>query len=152
MTKIDLATFETFKEALLASVDSRARAIILSRPGSELWRMYQHALGAYALRRLQRPGRGYVSIELCAPDPSSPLPCWWKASLIWFEYNWRIGLEPPKRLQFSATLCDVDTGVESVEKVQASTSTRPPPHKLFAPLPKIEIGGCARSDSSLRPQ
>lgn len=152
MKKIDLANFESFKETLLASVDIHARAIILSRPESDLWRMYRHARMADGLRRFQRPGKGYVSIELCAPDPSLSLPVWWEASLVWREFNWLIGFEPPQRLLLAETTRNRDLGVESVKKKWTIVGTRPPPHKPFTPLPKSEIGGCARSDSSLRPQ
>jgi hypothetical protein len=152
MIKIDLANFVSFKAALLASVDVRARDIILARPESDLWRMYRHARMADGLRRFQRPGKGYVSIELCAPDESSPLPVWWEASLIWREFNWLKGLESPKRLLLADAIRNGDLGVDSVKKRWIIVGTRPPPHKPFSPLPKTEIGGCARSDSSLRPQ
>jgi hypothetical protein len=152
MIKIDLANFESFKEALLASVDVAVRTIIFSRPESDLWRMYRHARMAEGLKRFQRPGRGYVSIELCAPDEDSPLPCWWEATLIWREFNWLTGLNPPKRLCLTEALGKGNIGVDSVKKRWIIVGTRPPPHKPFSPLPKTEIGGCARSDSSLRPQ
>jgi hypothetical protein len=151
MIKIDLANFEAFKAALLASADVPARTIILSRPESDLWRMYRHARMVDGLKRFQRPGKGYVSIELCAPDESSPLPVWWEASLIWREFNWLTGLEPPKRLLLAEAIRNGDLGVESVKKRWTIVGTRPPPHKPFTPIPKSEIGGCARSDSS-RPQ
>jgi len=152
MIKIDLANFEAFKAALLASVDVRARTIILSRPESDLWRMYRHARMADGLKRFQKPGKGYVSIELCAPDEFSPLPVWWEASLIWREFNGLTGWEPPKRLRLTKAIRNGDIGVESVKKRWTIVGTRPPPHEPFIPLPKTEIGGCARSDSSLRPQ
>lgn len=148
MIKIDLANFDSFKEALLASVDVHARAIILARPESDLWRMYRHARMAEGLKRFQRPGRGYVSIELCAPDPSLPLPVWWEASLIWREFNWLTGLEPPKRLLLAEAIRNGELGAESVKKRWTIVGTRPPPDKPFTPLPKTEIGGCARCDSS----
>ncbi|MEG4353797.1 hypothetical protein QUA70_28085 [Microcoleus sp. LAD1_D5] len=147
MIKIDLATSKSLEEALLASVDSRARKIILSRPKSDIQRMYQHALTTEAMKRLQRPGKGYCQIELCAPDESLPLATWWEAFLIWHEFNWRVELEPPERLRFSGAIHDTDTGVESVEKIETSAGTRPPPQKPFTSIPKAEIGGCARSDS-----
>jgi hypothetical protein len=148
MIKIDLANFDSFKAALLASVDVRARAIILARPESDIQRMYYHAVSAYGLRKLQRPGKGYVSIELCAPDESSPLPTWWEAFLVWREFNWRAGLEPPTRLRLSEALRNGDVGVKPIKKRWTIVGTRPPPQKPFTPLPKSEIGGCARCDSS----
>lgn len=150
MIKIDLANFDSFKEALLASVDCRAHKIILSRPKSDLQRMRQQALTLDAMKRLQRPGRGHICVELCAPDESKPLLMWWEAFLIWSEHNWGIELEPPERLRFG-TLHNADTGVESVEQIESDTDTRPPPQKPFIPVPnKTEVGGCARSDSLVR--
>jgi hypothetical protein len=148
MIKIDLANFDSFKAALLASVDVRARAIILARPESDIQRMYCHVLCAHGLKRLQRPGRGYVSIELCAPDESSPLPTWWEAFLVWREFNWLVGLEPPTRLRLSDALRNEDVRFKPVKKRWMIVGTRPPPQKPFIPIPKSEIGGCARCDSS----
>lgn len=148
MIKIDLANFDSFKAALLASVDVCARDIILARPDSDLWRMYRHARMAEGLKRFQRPGRGYISIELCAPDDTSPLPVWWEAVLIWREFNWLTGLSSPKRLNLTEALRKGDMGIDSVKKRWTIVGTRPPPKKPFVPIPKSEIGGCARCDSS----
>jgi hypothetical protein len=147
MIKIDLANFDSFKAALLASVDVRARAIILARPESDIQRMYYHALCAHGLKKLQRPGKGYISIELCAPDESSPLPTWWEAFLVWREFDLLGGLEPPTKLKLSDALRNHDVAFKVVKR-WAIVGTRPPPQKPFTPLPKSEIGGCARCDSS----
>jgi hypothetical protein len=143
MKKIDLANFDSFKEALLASVDCRMRILVFSRKNT-LSRMYQHALTADAMKRVHPPGRSHISIELCAPDESKPLLAWWEAFLILGQENWRIDLEPPERLRFG-TLHNADTGVESVEQIESEADTRPPPQKPFIPIPKAEIGSCARS-------
>jgi len=148
MIKIDLANFDAFKAALLASVDVRARAIILARPESDIQRMYCHALYADSLRKLQRPGKGYISIELCAPDESSPLLTWWETFLIWREFNWLTGLEVLRKLRLSDVLRNEDVAFKPVKKRWVIVGTRPPPQKPFTPLPKSEIGGCARCDSS----
>jgi hypothetical protein len=147
MIKTDLATSDSFKGTLLASVDGRARKFILSRPKSEIQRMYQQALTLEAMKRLQPPGRSYIQIELCAPDEFLPLPRWWEVCLFWNKHDWR-ELDPPGTQRFSGGIYDVDTGVESVKKVESDFDNRPPPEKLFIPIPKAEIGGCARSDSS----
>jgi len=147
MIKIDLANFDSFKEALLASVDTRVHKVILSRPKSDIQRLRQQMLTLDAMKRLQPPGRCHIQIELCAPDESLPLPRWWEVCLFWNKHDWR-ELAPPGTQRFSGGIYDVDTGVESVKKVESDFDNRPPPEKLFIPIPKAEIGGCARSDSS----
>ena len=144
MTKIDLANFVSFKKALLASVDYRARILLCGCHEGVLRLMYQHALTADAMKRLQPPGRTRVLIEL-VPGDSSPLQKCWEAFLIWNKHDWR-ELDPPGTQQFSGGTYKVETGVEPVEQ-KSILDTRLPPKKLFIPIPKAEIGGCARSDS-----
>lgn len=144
MAKIDLANFVSFRKALLASVDCRARIFLCGRRECGIRRMYQHALTADAMKRLQPLGRSHVLIEL-VPGDSLPLQKWWEAFLIWNKHDWR-ELDPPGTQQFSGGVYKVETGVEPVEQ-KSILDTRPPPQKPFTPIPKAEIGGCARSDN-----
>lgn len=144
MIKFDLATSDSLKEALLASVDTGVQKVIRSRPKSETQRLRQQMLTLDAMKRLQPFGRCYLRLELCAPDESLPLPTWWDVCLFWNTHGHE--LDPPGTQLFSGGAYKVDTGVEPVEQ-KSILDTRPPPKKLFIPIPKAEIGGCARSDS-----
>ena len=152
MTKTDLATFDSFKKSLLTSGDDRARTSILFRPEAELRRTYRQVRLVEDINRLQRPGKGYTCIEWHTTDEGSLSTGCLKASLIWREFNWLAGVEVSTRLQLTEDTRNRYTGVESVKKKWMIVGTRPPPYKPFSPLPKTEIGSCARSDSSLRPQ
>jgi hypothetical protein len=146
MIKFDLATCNSLKEALLASVDTGAHKVIISHPNSDIQRLRQQMLTLKAMARLQPPGRCYLRLELCAPDESLPLPMWWDVCLFWNTHGHEI--DPPGTQLFSGGAYKVDTGVEPAEQAESSLDTRSPPKKLFIPIPKAEIGGCARSDSS----
>ena len=145
LKKIDLANFDAFKEALLASVDVRMRNFIFSRSESDIQRMYQRALTAVALRHLKPRGRYHVSIELCAQDESLALSTWWEAFLILSEHCWGAWIEEDERLSM-ILLENVGSCAEPTKP--GADSNLPPPQEPFTPLPKSEIGGCARCDSS----
>jgi hypothetical protein len=148
MAKIDLATFESFKQTLLASGDGHARTSILLRPESEIRQTYRKLQLVDDINKLQRPGKGYTSIEWHASKEGSFSTGYLKASLIWCEFNWLAGAEPSPRLWLTENACIKVIGAETLNKRWMLVGTRPPPQKPFVPIPKSEIGGCARSDSS----
>ena len=152
MSKIDLANFDSFKAALLASGDVRAHISILFRPEAEIRQTYRKLRLAHDINRLQRPGKGYTSIEWQASDDISLSTGYLKASVIWREFNWLAGIEPSIRLRLAKEAHSRNIRVESPKKRWMIVGTRPPPNKPFTPLPKTVIGSCARSDSSARPQ
>lgn len=147
MKKIDLANFESFKETLLASVDVGVRIFIFSRPKSGLQRMYQHALTTAAIRHLHPHSRYHTSVELCVPDKTKALSTWWEASLILSQYYWGEWLEIAR--EWWAFIVGIFGSCK--EPTEPGTDGNlSPPYKLFMPIPKSEVGGCARSDSLIR--
>jgi hypothetical protein len=151
MIQFDLTTSDSLMETLLVSAGSGVREFINSRPKSECQRLRQQMLTLDAMKRLQPPGRCYLRLVFCAPDESLPLMTWWDVCLFWNTHGSE--LDPPGTQLFSKGAYKVDIDVNPIkQQIESSIDTRPPPYELFVPLPKTEIGGCARSDSSLRPQ
>lgn len=147
MTRPNLTTLKSFKESLLASVDVGVRIFICSRPKTDIERMYQRALTAAAMRHLHPRGRYHVSVELCAQIQSLALSTWWEATLILAQERGAAWLGIQERLWAFA----LEMFACCKEPTESSTNGNlPPPYKLFTPIPKSEVGGCARSDSLVR--
>jgi hypothetical protein len=147
MIKIDLANFESFKKILLASGDSRARTSILSRSEAEIRQAYRQIRLADNINKLQRPGKGYTSIEWHDSNEGSFFTDYLRASFIWCEFNWLAGAVPSPRLRLAEAVRKRAIGVETVKKRWMIVDTRPPPQRPFVPIPKSETGGCARCDT-----
>lgn len=81
-------------------------------------------------------------VELCAPNSSVALATWWDISLI---------LSPPEEIPCIAALELPHVLTVTLEPPEPDVDDWPPPQKLFVPIPKNELGGCARSDSLIAP-
>ena len=147
MLKPNLNTLESFKTSLLASVDVGVRIFICSRPKTDIERMYQRALTAAAMRHLHPRGCYHVSVEIGTIDGTKALSTWWEASLILSQYYWGEWLDEAR--EWWAFLVEA-FGCCKEPTAPSTDGNLPPPYKLFTPIPKSVIGGCARSDSLIR--